>query len=189
MAEFSLDMLPRHIWHRLLPVCWKRTLVLDTLKILLSEQFCYVGWWNFLVAESLQHCNIAALFSLALCTCFLNFAFCSSALSAVFFISLPSLFPTTLLPKPRFARSASGLHMVYCQIKRAFWSFSLQIYFTNTTGFFSQLSLAIYFSAEGLMSETFAWLFLNINDRLPPTTDTSKANRKKTRVNISNVAF
>ena len=67
------------------------------------------GCWEF-----------ARLFIRALSTRFLNFGLHKSVLSAVSFISQPTLFTPTLLPEPWFARSASGLYMIYCHIKRGF---------------------------------------------------------------------
>ena len=46
----------KHVWHRSLMFCRKRALALDALKILVSKELCFVGWWNSLIAESLQHC-------------------------------------------------------------------------------------------------------------------------------------
>ena len=60
---------------------------------------CYVGWWNYLVVESLQHC-FSEHCKLAFLVLF--FSNSSSALSAVSFISQPSFFTLKLLPEPRF---------------------------------------------------------------------------------------
>lgn len=77
----------QHVWHRLLLFCQKRTLVLDAFKILSSEEVWYVGWWNSLVVERLQH-----WFCRELCTCFLNFGFSSSALVVKSFLHHPAKF-------------------------------------------------------------------------------------------------
>ena len=125
----------QHVWHRLLLFCRKRTLVLDALNILVSIELCYVGWGNFLVAESLQHC----------CTCFINFGFSSLAFSnKVFFISQPSLFTPTLIPlnhdlRRVFLRPSYGL-------------------LPNKTGFLF-LSCSQVFSLEIDFTEYY-WVFL-----------------------------
>ena len=155
--NFFTGYVGQHVWRRLLLFCRKRTLVLDALKILVSIELCYVGWGNSLVAESLQRC----------CTCFINFGFSSSAFSnKVFFISQPSLFTPTLIPLNHDLREVllrplygllpnkTGFLLSCCQV------FSLEIDFTNTIGSFSQLSVAINFSTEGLISETFAPVYV-----------------------------
>ena len=125
-----------------------------------------------------QHC-----FFRALCKCFLNFGFSISAFSEVFFTSQRTLFIPTLpyLSNRICAECISGLYMVYSQIKWAFCifhtlrSFILTIAFTNSTGSFSQLSVAINFGAEGLTWDTLAPVYVFVCRSLYFINSTSSA--------------
>ena len=54
--SFSTGYVGQHVCHSLLLFCRKITLVLDAIKICVSGELCHVGWWNYLVVESLQRC-------------------------------------------------------------------------------------------------------------------------------------
>ena len=135
------------------------------------------------LVELLGRWEFSTLFFRALCKCFLNFGFSISAFSEVFFTSQRRLFIPTLpyLSNRICAECFSGLCMVCCQIKWAFCifhtltSFFLTIAFTNSTGSFSQLSVAINFGAEGLTWDTLAPVYVFVCRSLYFINSTSSA--------------